>query len=71
MARMDAALEHAQGVHGSGEAADRVCLPSMAHGTDGTAARQAGEHSATGLEDYLPRTVIQRGVGSAWTVHAV
>ena len=37
----------------------------------GTAVRQAGEHSATGLEDCLPKTVVQRGVGSVWTAHAV
>ena len=70
-ARRDAASQHAQGVHGSSEAAHRVCLPSMAHGTDGTAVRQAGEHSATGFEDYLPRTVMQRGIGSVWTAHSV
>ena len=35
----DAASENAQGVHGSGEAAHRVCLPGMAHSTDGTAVR--------------------------------
>ena len=64
-----AASEHAQGVHSSGDAAYRVCLPGMAHHTHGTAVRQAGEHSATGPEEYLSRTVIQRGVGGFWTAH--
>ena len=69
--RRDAASEHAQGVHSSGEAAHRVCLPGMAHDTDGTPVRQAGEHSAMGLEEHLSRTIIQRGVGGVLTTHAV
>ena len=70
-AHRDAASQHAQGVHGSGEVAHRVCLLGMAHGTDGTTVRQAREHSETGLEYHLPRTVIQRDVGGAWTARAV
>ena len=70
-ASRDAASEHAQGVHSCGEVAHRVCLPGMAHHTDGTAVRQTGEHPATDLEDHLSTSIIQGGAGGVWTAHAV
>ena len=67
----DTDSEHAQGVQGDGEAAHQVRMLGMAHSTDGTSVRQAGEHSATGFEDNLSRTVIQRSAGDVWTTHII